>query len=238
MNDTLVVIVRAVIAFFTLLIFARLLGKQTISQLTFFDYVLGITIGSMAASLTTDLTSRAWPHFVGLFVWSLLVYILQWIVLKSRKASSYIDGEATIVIIKGEVLEKAMKKVRFRMSDLMEQLRGKQVFDLSEVEFAILEKDGQVSVLKRTDFQTVTVKDLNISRPYQGLGKEVIYDGKLLKKNLDTAYKDQKWLDKELKVRGFNNYQDVFLAIVSPSGELFVDGYQDQLKDVENVSDV
>lgn len=237
MNDTLVVIVRAIIAFFTLLIFARLLGKQTISQLTFFDYVLGITIGSIAASLTTDLSSRAWPHWVGLFVWFILVYILQWIVLKSRKASKYIDGEATIVIMKGEIMEEAMKKVRFRVSDLMEQLRGKQIFHLDEVEFAILEKDGQIAVLKKTEYQQVINKDLNISTTYKGLGKEVIYDGRLLEENLKAAGKDKKWLDKELQSRGFKSYQTVFLAIIDPSGELFIDGYRDRLKEFQNISD-
>lgn len=237
MNDTLVVIVRAIIAFFTLLIFARVLGKQTISQLTFFDYVLGITIGSMAASLTTDLTSRAWPHWVGLFVWFLLVYILQWIVLKSRKASKYIDGEATIVIMKGEIMEEAMRSVRYRVSDLLEQLRGKQVFDLNEVEFAILEKDGHVSVLKKAEFQSITAKKLNISVKYQGLGKEIIYDGKLFEKNLNASRKDKEWLDKELNLRGYDTYEDVFLAIIDSSGHLFIDGYKDNLKNTPNMSE-
>ncbi|NMA66819.1 MAG: DUF421 domain-containing protein, partial [Clostridiaceae bacterium] len=77
MNETLVVVVRGIIAFFSLLIFARILGKQQISQLTFFEYVLGITIGSIAATLTTELNSRAWVHFVGLLVWTVAVYVLQ-----------------------------------------------------------------------------------------------------------------------------------------------------------------
>src|SRR5690625_1899563 len=125
MNETIVVIVRSVIAFFSLLIFSRTLGKQTISQLTFFDYILGITIGSIAASLTTDLTSKAWPHWVGLFVWVLLVYTLQVLVLKSRKVSKYIDGEPTIIVMNGKVLESAMKKLRYRASRSEERRVGK-----------------------------------------------------------------------------------------------------------------
>src|SRR5699024_6221702 len=129
MNETLVVIVRAVIAFFSLLIFARVLGKQTISQLTFFDYILGITIGSIAASLTVDLTSSAWPHFVGLFVWVLLVYVMQYIVLKWRHSSKYISGESTIIIIDGKIMESSLRNMRYEMGNLMGQIRAKGVFD-------------------------------------------------------------------------------------------------------------
>ena len=90
MNEGLVVLVRSIISFFTLLIFARLLGKEQISQLTFFDYVLGITIGSIAASLTTDLSSRAWPHWIGLLCWAGLGYLMELISMKWRYAAKYI----------------------------------------------------------------------------------------------------------------------------------------------------
>lgn len=92
MNEGLVVVVRAIISFFTLLIFAKLLGKEQISQLTFFDYIFGITIGSIASEATVDLSSRAWPHFVGLVSWSLLAYLMQLITLKWRYAAKIIEG--------------------------------------------------------------------------------------------------------------------------------------------------
>ena len=84
MNEAAVVFVRGIISFLTLLIFTRLLGKQQVSELTFFDYILGITIGSIAATLTTDLSSRAWPHWVGLATWTGAVWFLQWITLHFR----------------------------------------------------------------------------------------------------------------------------------------------------------
>lgn len=237
MNDTIVVIVRSIIAFFSLLIFARILGKSHISQLTFFDYILGITIGSIAATLTTDLTSRAWPHWVGLFVWAFLVYIIQIITLKWRKSSKYIDGEPTIIVMNGQIMEGAMRKMRYRVSDLMEQLRGKEVFDLNEVEFALLETDGKVSVLKKSQYQTVTPNDLNISTPYKGIGTEIIYDGKLIKKNLKGAKRDMKWLENQLRARGIGSYREVFLAVIDTSGQLFVDVYEDNMRNMVDVSD-
>lgn len=236
MNETIVVIVRAVIAFFSLLIFSRVLGKQTISQLTFFDYILGITIGSIAASLTTDLTSKAWPHWIGLLVWAFLVYILQTIVLKSRKASKYIDGEPTVIIMNGEVLESAMKKLRYRASDLMEQLRSAGVFYLTEVEFAILETDGQLSVLKKADDTPLTPRDMNIPTVYKGISTEIIYEGQLFEENLKKVNKNKEWLDNELHERGYENYKQIFLAVVDGADNLFIDGYNDNLNRKQNVT--
>lgn len=237
MNDTLVVIVRSIIAFFSLLIFTRALGKQQLSQLTFFDYILGITIGSIAATLTTDLTSRAWAHWVGLFVWALLVFVLQSVVLKWRKAGKYIDGEPTIVIMKGKIMEDTMKKLRYRTTDMLEQLRGKDIFDLNEVEFAVLETDGELSVLKKSEHQPVTAQDLQIATSYKGISTELIYDGQLMKHNLTEVNKDEQWLKNQLRANGFESYDEVFLALLNANGQLFLDGYNDRLKNITDISD-
>ena len=177
MNETSVVIVRGIIAFITLLIYARLLGKEEIKQLTFFDYIAGITIGSIAASFTTNLNNRAWPEFVGLAVWVIMTYFLQWLTIRSRPAGKYIDGEALIVIMNGQMMEESMYKARLKLVDLMGLLRIKGVFDLTQVEFAVYEKNGSLSVLKKSEYQPVTPKDMQLPTKYQGIGTEVIYDG-------------------------------------------------------------
>jgi uncharacterized membrane protein YcaP (DUF421 family) len=153
LNEGLVVLVRVIIAFFSLLIFTRILGKQQISQLTFFEYILGITIGSIATELTVDLNSKAWPHFVGLVVWFLLTFLLQFITMKSKKVAQYVEGEPTVIIMNGEILDKAMKRIRFRITDLLELLRQKDVFDISEVEIAVLEVSGTLSVMKNLNIK-------------------------------------------------------------------------------------
>lgn len=223
------VAVRGVIGFFTLLIFARVLGKQQISQLTFFDYVLGITIGSMASTLTTDLTSRAWPHWIGLLVWCLLCFILQYISLKSKKASEYLDGKPSIVIMNGKILEEELKKYRYNLEDLLEQLRGKDIFDIDEVAYGILEKDGQLSVLKKAEYNTVTLKDLNLQGDIVNIGVEIIYDGKVLKDNLQKIKKDKVWLEKQLKKNNIHDVSEVFCAIYNPNKGLSIDLYKDNL---------
>ena len=177
MNEGLIVLVRGIIGFFTLLIFTRMLGKQQVSQLTFFDYVVGITIGSTASTLTTDLTSRAWPHWVGLLTWSILCLILQLITIKSKTAEEFLDGQPTIVITNGKILEQSMKKFRYTIGDLLAQLRDKGVFDLDQVAYAVLEKDGQLSILKKTECDPVTPKDLKLKTSAASIDFEVIYDG-------------------------------------------------------------
>lgn len=155
MNEVLVVVVRGIIAFFTLLIFTRILGKTEISQLTYFDYVNGITIGSIAATLTTNLNERALPEWVGLATWTGAVIIMQLIALKSRYLSKYLNGEPVVVIMNGQIMEDAMKKMRYHLNELLVQLREKGVFDISQVEFAVLETSGKLSVLKKSTYQPV-----------------------------------------------------------------------------------
>lgn len=227
MSEGLIVLVRGVIGFFTLLIFARILGKQQISQLTFFDYVLGITIGSTASSLTTDLTSSAWAHWVGLLTWTVVCFVMQWATLKSKTISTYIDGEPTIVVMDGKIMEAAMKRMRFRLSDLLEQLRDKEVFDLKEVQFAILEKDGQLSVLKKPEYLPVTPKDMNLYTGPAGLTITLIYDGTIIPKNLKVVNKDKEWLTDELRKKGIMDVSDVFMAAIDKTNNLYIDLYKD-----------
>lgn len=237
MNEALVEIVRALIAFFTLLIFTRLLGKQQMSQLTFFDYVLGITVGSIAASLTIELTYDPWPMWIGLVTWIMAVLAFQLITVKWRYASKYIDGEPTVVIMNGMIMEAAMKKLRYRISDLTEQLRDKDVFDISQVEFAVLEVSGKLTVLKKSQYQPVTPKDMNIKTKYSGIGTELIYDGVIVDNNLKQVNRDRKWLYKELKRSGIKDESEVFFATLETTGKLYIDRYQDHIKSKTDISD-
>lgn len=230
MNEGLVVLVRSIISFFTLLIFARLLGKEQISQLTFFDYVLGITIGSIAASLTTDLSSRAWPHWIGLLCWAGLGYLMELISMKWRYAAKYIEGEPTVIIMNGKILESTLKKMKYRVSDVLLLLRNKDIFDVSEVDVAIIEPNGQLSVLKKPENEPLTAKDMNIKKQKKGISTEIIYDGILFEENLRQLKKDKEWLMKELKKKGIHRISDVFLATLNKGGTLYIDKYEDHIQ--------
>lgn len=227
-NEALVVVARSIIAFVTLFIFARLLGKQQVSQLTFFDYVLGITIGSIAASLSIDLESRAWPHWVGLAVWTLAVLGIQIASTKSTTAAKIFMGEPVVVISKGKLLEEAMGRMRYTTGEILEQLRNQGVFDISTVEYAVMESDGQLSVLLKPEHRPATVQDLGLAPPSGGMSAQLIYDGQVIQENLQAAGVDEAWLAKRLREQGINNASEVFLASYHPGSQrLFIDRYVD-----------
>ena len=230
MNEALVVLVRSLIGFFTLLIFARLLGKQQISQLTFFDYVLGITIGSIAATLSVDLSSRAWPHWVGLLTWTLTVFILQWATQRYLFLDRYFNGVPSVVIADGKIMEGAMKKVRYTITDLLEQLRDKEIFDLTQVAYGVLETNGQLSVLLKPEFLPVTRSDLNLQNSEAGISNELIFDGIVMNQNLKKANLDREWLDQTLKQQGLASPSQVFLMTIDDAGTLYTDRYEDHMQ--------
>ena len=237
LNEGLVVLVRSFIGFFSLLIFTRIIGKEQISQLTFFDYVLGITIGSIAASLTTDLSSRAWPHWVGLITWAALGYLMEIVTLKWRYAAKVLEGEPVIVIMNGKIMEKALKKAKYRISDILELMRNQGVFDPNEVDFAIMESNGRLSVLKKAEHLPLTPKDMNIPVKNSGISTELIYDGMLIEENLRQLNKDKAWLMNELKAHGINNISEVFLVTLNPEGSIYIDKYDDHITKVTDIGD-
>ena len=207
------------------------------SELTFFDYILGITIGSIAASLTTDLSSRAWPHWVGLATWTAAVWFLQWVTLRSRAVAKYINGEPVILIMNGQIMERNLRQMRYTLDELLMQLRQQNIFDLKTVEFAILETNGKISVLQKSQYAPVTPGDLQIPTKYKGLCTELIYDGRILDANLERVKLDRTWLEKQLKAQGIQNPREVFVALLNTEGELYVNRYQDRLSKLTDLSD-
>lgn len=234
--DYFLVIIRSVMAAFSLLIFTRVLGKKQISQLNFFEYVLGITVGSIAASMSTNLANRALAEYVGLITWVILVLFLEVIAQKNRKLAKLITGEPIILIENGKIMEDRLAIARYSFDDLVEQLREKDVFSLSDVEFAVLETDGSLSVLKKSQVQPLTPKDLNLSTEYQGLSIELISEGQIIKQNLQQIEKDEEWLLGELKSRRISLEQVAYGAI-DTSGRIYLDLYKDEGIKIIDASD-
>lgn len=226
MPQGLIVFLRATFAFFALLLLTRVMGKRQLSQLTFFDYVNGISIGSMAATLAVDLTAESIPTLVGLLTWSLWVMVLAVLSIKSRLLRRLIDGKPTIAIQNGKILEDNLHKYGFNIDDMRMLLRQKDVFNLSEVEYLLLEADGQISVLKKSQNQPLTPFDLNIPTNYKGLAVDLISGGKILTDNLDLLDLSEDWLLNTLAKQNLS-LEDVFYAELETSGNLYLDVYQD-----------
>lgn len=203
------------------------MGKRQISQLTFFDYINGISIGSMASTLAVDVSRESIPTLVGILTWSLWVMVLALLAVKSRTLRSLIDGKPTIAIQNGKILGKNIHTYGYSIDDLRMLLREKDVFRLSEVEFALLEADGSLSVLKKSQNSPVTPEDLNIPTAYKGLSVDIISQGKMIRENLKLLGLSENWLAQKLADRKLTLRQ-IYYAELDTSGTLFIDLYQDQ----------
>lgn len=238
MSETLIAFTRSVIAFFTLFIFARLLGKQQITQLTFFEYATGITIGSIASELSVSLSSKGLVHWVGLATWAGLTFLFQWMATKSRRLAKLIEGEPVVVIQNGKIFHKNLKILRYTLDDVMSQMRKMNVFDISEVEFGIMETNGNLSVQKKSQHQSVTPSDLGLSTRYKGIPTELIVDGKVVQQNLQQVNLNVEWLLGELKSRGIHHPKEVAYASLNTQGELYISLFREEISGaVTDVSD-
>ncbi|MBD2844931.1 DUF421 domain-containing protein [Paenibacillus sp. IB182496] len=237
MEETLVVIVRSIISFFTLLIYTRLLGKQQMGNLSYFDYINGITIGSISGTLATDLSSKGWVHFIGLTSFVAITIVFQFVTVKSRYASKVIDSEPTIVVQDGKILEHSLSKMRIKYDELMVMLRQKSVFDITQVRYGILETDGSLSVLLASDYQSVSRKDMKLPPQETGMMTEVVVDGRVLHQNLSQRGKSLGWLKKEIKKRCPGGIKQVAFAAIMPDETLYLDLFNDNVTRETDVSD-
>jgi len=227
--DYLEVFGRTLAAFAGLLVMMRLSGKQQVQQLSIFEYIVGITIGSTASFLSVDIKEAFFPTLLGLVMWVGFGILLNNISLRSRRWGKILRGEPTILIQNGRILEEAMRKVpNFTVDDLLMGLRSKDVFDLSQVEFAVLELDGSLSVVKKSQHRPVTPHDLGLPTSYEGLPVELVYDGRIIEKNLKGANLDREWLLARLKAQGVADLDEVMLAQLNTDGTLYVDRRNDQ----------
>lgn len=226
---------QGTVSFFVILSLARISGKQQIAQLTFLDYIVAITAGSIAASLTIVSINKFGPILVGLLTWFLWSLIIGFITMKSRFLSKIFNGTPTIVIQNGKILEKNISKLpNYQIEDLRAQLRDKNIFRMADVEFAILETSGKLSVLKKSQSQNVTRNDLNLQTNYEGLSRKLIFEGKIIKKKLDKLNLTEGWLRNELQNQGINDVKEVMYAALDTQGNLFVDKYEDNTSNIKD----
>jgi uncharacterized membrane protein YcaP (DUF421 family) len=230
------VIYHSLIVFVLLVILARLIGKKLLSQMTFFDFVIGVTIGTVGGAFIT-MEIRGFYVLLSPIILTTAVLLSGYLALKNVTFRKLIEGEPIVLIQNGKIYEKNMKKVRYNTDDLLAQLREKNVFDTGEVEFAILEPHGKLSVLKKSQHLPLTPKDLGISTPYKGVSSEIVRDGRIVEQNLRQNNLTHEWLYNELFSRDIKNIRDVFLAILSTDGNLFVDLHKDNPGYLQKVED-
>lgn len=222
------IIVRSIIAIAILFIFALLIGKRLLSQLNFFDFVVGITIGSIAGSLSIDRSLPLSHGIISLIIWGLVPIVVSKIALANIFARRLFDGVPAVVIENGKILEDSLKKQKYNINDLLEELRLGGVFNISDVESAILETNGRISIQLKTQKQPATPADLSIPISQQGLYANVIVDGKILKEQLRSVNRDKDWLMNEITKRNIASVDEIVLASVDSQGNLYIDLKEDK----------
>ncbi|MGP4074957.1 YetF domain-containing protein [Halobacillus sp. K22] len=230
--DVTELLIRLVLAFTILLVLTRIMGRKEISQLTFFNFVSAISIGTIGASLAIDASLSVRNGLIALVSWALFTVFLGYMDIKSKDVRSVIDGHPLIVVKQGKVLEGALKKARLDLDSLHVLLRKKNVFSINEVDYAIFETDGTLSVMKKTGDQPFTKKDANAvtrSPAVYPIPTTLVSDGKIVEANLQLLNIDQKWLHQQLKSAGVLSISDVFYAEVQKDGSLYVDQRNDSI---------
>ena len=228
MPELVLILLRSVAAFLVLFLMTRIMGKKQISQLTFFDYCVGITIGSIAATMSVDQNVKAVNGIMSLFVWGLFPILLAYLGMKSNTFSNLTDGKATMLIQNGKVLEKNMRKNLMNVNEIMLLLREKNVFKVSDVEMAVLETNGKLSVMLKTDKQPVNANMLGIQVKREHGPSILIMDGRTMNKSMEKLGYTKEWLRSEVQKQGASGISDVFLAQIDSNGQLYVDLYEKQ----------
>ena len=229
MPDWLDIIVRSILFLLILFFITKILGKKQISQLSFFEYVNGITIGSIGAEIVTGLEQSIYLGILSILTFAAIPLLAGFISLKSKPFRNFVEGKGTIFIKDGKIMEDNLKKERYTTDELLELLRKDNVFKVADVEFAVLETTGDLSVLLKKENQPLTAKDLNLTVASEKEPQTVIMDGEIYDEPLSTAGRSRQWLHTELAKLGVT-IENVFLGQVDSYGQLTVDLFDDKIQ--------
>lgn len=230
MTDLGHVLIRGIVGFILMLILARLMGKRQITQITYYDYIVGISIGSIAAELTFSPHIRMSNFLLGMVIWAVIPIAISKIEMKSSKFRTLIEGKSTTIIKDGQILEKNMKKEKLTIDEMMILLRKKNVFKVSDIETATMEKNGEITLMKKSELEPLTPKDMSMTVEKEKAPCIVVIDGNLMEKDLIKYGYSKDWLLGEINKQGANDVTDVFLAQIDSMGNVYVDLYDDKLK--------
>lgn len=219
-------LIRIGIGFIVLFTLTRVLGRKEISQMTFFNFVSAMAIGTLAGSLVIDQTLSITNGIIALTGWAAFTYLMGIIDIKFKKARKLTTGDPLIVIKEGKIIEDSLRQSRLDLDELQSMLRQKNIFSLADVDFAIFEPNGKLSVMPKEFKQPLTKGDMNkesTMKKFVSIPTQVISDGKVLSQNLTKMNLDQNWLEQQLQQAGIHSASDVFYAEVLQDGTLFTD---------------
>ena len=210
--DIIKVTLTAVLSIAALFVITKIMGHKQVSQLDFFDYICGITIGSIGAELATELEEPEKP-LIALCVYGIVSVLQSYITTKIPSSRKYINGAPLILIQCGKIYRESLKKAKLDLTELMLLAREQGYFDLDAIEVAVFEHTGKISILPKSNLRPTTPEDLSLSVKRASIGVELIMDGKIIRKNLGRIAKSEDWLASELDLRGFSSAREILLAV-------------------------
>ena len=213
------VIFTSLLSAVSLFIIAKILGHKQMAQLDFFDYVTGITIGSIAAELAIKFESPYKP-LVAMVVYGVVAYSLTIIPHKFPKARKFINGTPTIIMDGGKLYRENMKKTKLELSEFMVMCRQEGYFDINDIETAIFEYNGRLTILPRSQKRPLNPEDMSISPEKAAICTEIIMDGRILHENLKRRGFNLEWLEKQLKSQRYESPREIFLGICDQNNKL------------------
>ncbi|TKH01330.1 DUF421 domain-containing protein [Peribacillus simplex] len=230
MSESVEIIFRTLTSFILLWVFVQLLGKQTIAQKTYHLYIASITMGTIAGNLAFNIKIKFLYFIIAIIIMGTVVYMLNRLSIRNPRFGKWIAGEPATLIQKGQILEESMERMGYSLDSLKQGLRGKDIFNIEEVEYAILETNGSLSVLKKEQYQNAAKQDLPLLPSAATVPIELVYDGKILYENLSKHTYDYESLMAELKKRNLAVI-NISYAVVGTKGNLFIDLIKDQSKE-------
>lgn len=222
MKEILYIIVLSLGSLVALFLLSKIMGYRQISQMCMFDYINGITIGSIAAEMATSLENNPMQPLTAMIVYALGVTFLSHICTKSILIRRFIVGKPVILLNNGEIYERNLKKAKIDINEFLTQCRVSGYFDVSKLQTAVLEPDGRISFLPLSTDRPITPGDMNIAPTQETMVANIIIDGHIMEKNLKHTGKDETWLKRQLKAQGADSVSDVLLATVDMQNQLTV----------------
>ena len=222
MSDFLNICFRTILILIILFFITKMMGKKQISELNFFDYVVGITIGSIAADISLDIEKNMIAGIAALFIYGFISYIISFISIKSIWARRFIIGVPTVLVEKSD----------YNITENIMEARENGYFNLDEIDYALMEVNGNISFLPKEKEKPVTKKDMKIKCSNEGLTVNAIIDSKYMVNNMKAINKDKEWLDHELKVNGYDNYDNILLATIDNNYKVTI--YEKNVKPDKN----
>lgn len=221
-NELILIVFRTILVLIVLFILTKCMGKKQVGQMNVYDYLIGITIGSIAADISLDIEKDLIAGLTSLVIFGISAVLVTYLTLKNIKFRRIFTGVPAILIEKGKIIEKNLHKEGIDINDLQEEARQSGYFDLNKVNYAILETSGRISFLPKSSEEVVTKKDMNIKTKDDVLCANIIIDGILLENNLSNMNKDKKWLDKELSKKGYRNYANILLLTLDNNNKISI----------------